>query len=379
MDTDRKNKRLNTRLNKKTGWMLSCCTLLLLAGCTGNPQVESSPKPETTLNPSPSIHSTPTPDPAKALSAYTYPLTGVPLSQEAYAQYALKLVERPANLLLPFDRPRLVTVENSPQARPQSGLNKADIVFEVLAEGEITRFLAIYHSQKVETIGPVRSMRPYFAHLGEGLDAVLVHAGWSQDAMNYMESRKLNHLDQVYGDDKYYWRAKDRKMPHNLYTSTDLMAQGSQERKFRGLWKAPELHFAKGQGVNLLRDPGSTITIPYISGYKVAYTYDAGRKQYMRTMAGKPHLDKETNEQLSTTNLLIIEAEHQILDKEGRRSVNVNGPGRGVIMQEGKSQPITWDRKGGMIRAYADGSEIPLLAGTTWVQIVPPGTKLDIK
>ncbi|WP_442603059.1 DUF3048 C-terminal domain-containing protein [Paenibacillus sp. KN14-4R] len=83
--------------------------------------------------------------------------------------------------------------------------------------------------------------------------------------------------------------------------------------------------------------------------------------------------------QLAATNLVVIETEHQVLDKEGRRSVNVNGPGRGVILQEGKSQQITWERNDGMIRAFANGSEIPLLAGTTWVQIVPIGTKFVLE
>jgi hypothetical protein len=276
-------------------------------------------------------------------------------------------------------RPYLVMVENSPQARPQTGLDKADIVYEILAEGEITRFVSVFQSVNVPTVGPVRSIRPYFVEIGDMLDAVIVHAGWSQDAMNILSGRKLAHLDQVYGDDAYYWRATDRKAPHNLYTSTEKMAEGAVARKFRKEWKGPQPLFAKNTPVTLTGTSARKIEIPYISGYKVSYEYEAANNTYKRSMAGQPHLDKESGQQLETVNLLVLESKHTILDKEGRRNVNVFGPGKGVLLQQGKSLAITWERKDGMIRPYADGKEVPLLPGNTWVQIVPLGTELKLE
>jgi hypothetical protein len=222
-------------------------------------------------------------------------------------------------------------------------------------------------------------MRPYFVEIGDGLDAILVHAGWSPDAMALMIEKKSAHLDQVYGDDAFYWRSSERKMPHNLYTSTDKMAQGAEKRKFRTAWNGPRLLFAEPDKGLPLEQSGLSVEIPYLLGYKVSYAYDAATGLYKRSMAGQPHLDKETGKQLTAKNVLIIETRHRVLDKEGRRDVDVYGPGSGYMLQNGKSQKIAWERKNGVIRAYAGSREVPLLPGQTWVQIVPTGTKVTIE
>ncbi|WP_409342899.1 DUF3048 domain-containing protein [Paenibacillus sp. MBLB4367] len=296
----------------------------------------------------------------QAKQPFAEPLTGLPAEGERK------------------DRPVMVMVENSPQARPQSGLDQADIVYEVLAEGEITRFLAVYQSQSPSEIGPVRSIRPYFVEIGDGLDAVLVHAGWSQDAINMIAKRNLAHFDEVYGDGTYYWRSDERKMPHNLYTGIDKIRRGIANKKLRNDWNGPILAFL-APGKSAAGTPASHVTIPYLRGYNVSYDYDAGAGIYKRSMEGKPHLDAATQKQLTADNVLIVEAKHQVLDNEGRRDVDVFGPGHGVLLQKGKRQDIVWERKGGLIRAYADGEEQPLVPGRTWVQIVPEGTKLDVK
>lgn len=299
-------------------------------------------------------------EPEAAKPSLSYPLTGLQSDKEMK------------------ERPVMVMVENSPKARPQTGLDQADIVYEILAEGDITRFVAVYQSQKPEVIGPVRSIRPYFVQLGEQIDAVIVHAGWSQDAMNLIASRKLNHLDQVYGDDKYYWRDKSRKAPHNLYTSIEKVREGAVNKKFRPEWKEVKLPFLQN-GTTIEGTLANLVTIPYINGYKVSYQYDESTNTYLRTMAGKPHNDKETDKQLSAANLLIVEAKHRILDKAGRRDVDVIGPGKGYLLQQGSAQEIVWENKDGLIRAYANGKELPLLQGKTWVQVVPTGTKVTFE
>ncbi|TCZ78456.1 DUF3048 domain-containing protein [Paenibacillus albiflavus] len=341
----------------KFGMLTGALLLATVAGCSkySSEDVVLTPTPTITAGPAPTLEPTPTPAP------FRMPLTGLPATE------------------LMQTRPVLITVENSPPARPQSGLNHADIVYEVLAEGEITRFLAIYQSQSVETIGPVRSMRPYFVQIGDGYDAVLVHAGWSPDAMAMMQQKKSNHLDQVYGDDQFYWRSNERKAPHNLYTSTAKIQEGVVKRKFRQDWNVQSLNFASENTKMFLDQSGQSVEIPYLMGYTVSYEYDVTNRLYKRSMLGKPHLDKETSEQLTTKNLLIIEANHKVLDNEGRRDVDVLGPGKGIILQEGRAQNITWERHDGIIRAYLNGKEIPLLPGNTWVQIVPTGTKVKIE
>ncbi|UJF32681.1 DUF3048 domain-containing protein [Paenibacillus hexagrammi] len=342
-------------------WLALGCTAAVLTGCGGTEvtPVTSMVPVETTAVATSTPQPTATPE-AVSLP-YKFPLTGLPSEKE------LKT------------RPYMVMVENSPQARPQTGLDQADIVYEILAEGEITRFVSVFQSHEAKTIGPVRSIRPYFVEIGDMMDAVIVHAGWSQDAMNILAGRKLSHLDEVYGDGAYYWRATDRKPPHNLYTSVEKIQKGADAHKFRSSWNGPVLTFAKDGQSAAAGTTANNIQIPYIQGYVVSYDYNAADGVYMRSMDGKPHLDRETGKQLQTKNLLVLESKHKILDKEGRRSVDVFGPGKGYILQQGKSQAITWERKNGMIRAYADNKEVPLLPGNTWIQIVPEGSDIKIQ
>ena len=121
-----------------------------------------------------------------------------------------------------------VTVNNDPAARPQSGVNEADIVYEVLAEGGIvTRFLAIFHSQKPENIGPVRSARGYLIELANGYDAFFVTHGWSPEAHNMLENqKKAPYLQGLYYDGIYFKRYNGRKAPHNSYITFENIEAG---------------------------------------------------------------------------------------------------------------------------------------------------------
>lgn len=355
---------LSRRKRTLSAWLVLGCSVITIAGCSDTPASLPTASPDTAA----ATAAAPTP-PSKPANTvveselpYKFPLTGLPSAKEVKS------------------RPFMVMVENAPQARPQTGLDQADIVYEILAEGEITRFVSVFQSREAEVIGPVRSIRPYFVEIGDALDAVIVHAGWSQEAMDMMAGRKLAHLDEVYGDGAYYWRSTDRKAPHNLYTSVAKMKQGADARKFRSEWNGPLLTFAKDGQSKLTGPAVHYISIPYIQGYFASYEYNAQEKVYMRSMEGKPHLDKESGKQLQAKNLLVLESKHKIVDKEGRREVDVFGPNKGVILQEGKSQQITWERKNGLLRAFADdGKEVPLLPGNTWVQIVPEGTKLQME
>jgi hypothetical protein len=338
------------------------CAAFLAVGCSGG----STPQ-QAAMKPQPAAETgaeagqaKPAAAAAERQGAFVYPLTGLP--SEAKVK----------------NRPVMVMVENSPQARPQSGLDQADIVYEILAEGEITRFLAVFQSRSPKVIGPVRSIRPYFVEIGDGLDALIVHAGWSQDAINIIASRRLAHFDEVYGDGAYFWRSGERKQPHNLYTSIEKIREGAVNKKFREEWNGPLVTFSKtGQGVD--GQAAGNIQIPYLNGYRVAYEYDAGTGLYKRLMDGKPHTDKESGKQLSAKNVLILESKHEVLDDAGRRSVDVFGPGKGYIAQQGKAASITWERKQNLIRAFKDGKEVPLLPGQTWIQVVPEGTKVTLQ
>lgn len=312
-------------------------------------------------------------------------------------------------------RPIAVMVENSPAARPQSGLGDADVVYEILAEGDITRFAAFYHSRNPVKVGPVRSIRPYYVDVAAAMDAVLVHAGWSQEAMNRVDAGGVDHFDEVYGDRVYYWRSPDRKQPHNLYTSIEGIRRGMDKKQLRSAWTPVQPTFRTGEDRGEARmtgvdggngtdrrlggggkaaeaasadasvaaaagGGGEAVRLPYSANYAVSYTYDAASGQYLRRMNGMPHADAETGRQLAAANVLVCRSSHKVTDSAGRRRVDVQGPGSGYVLSGGNVQEAVWQLRDGLVRAYAaDGQqEIPLAPGVTWIQFVPEAMSVQL-
>ncbi|GIO07949.1 putative lipoprotein YerB [Brevibacillus reuszeri] len=335
--------------------------LLLVTACSTQP-VETQPTP-TPEPPAPPVE---TPEPNQPIQyPYRAPLTGLG-SQEN----------------LDSKRPIMVMINNAPPARPQTGLNQADMIYEVMAEGEMTRFLTIFQSQRPEVIGPVRSIRPYFIQLGLGFDAVLVHAGGSPEALATLARSDYN-LNEL-SNGRYFWRESFRKMPHNLYTKPELLEQAMQDKGMRTTAEVPHFSFLPEDAVITEGEPATQVDITFHSLNKAAFTYDAEQKKYMRFTAGKPHVDLSDNKQLAATNLLVISTKHRVLDKEGRLQVDVVGPGDGYLFQQGKVRKIKWKRSNGVIRAYEDATltkEVQWLPGNTWVEILPssPGLSQSLK
>lgn len=123
--------------------------------------------------------------------------------------------------------PVAVVIGNDPGARPQSGLDQADIVWEILAEGWITRYFAIFSRESSAQIGPVRSTRLYFDQLDRAYGLPLAHAGGNVDALDDVAAWHLPNIDQIYGSGAYFWRSTVRTAPDNLYTSTDLLGKAT--------------------------------------------------------------------------------------------------------------------------------------------------------
>lgn len=339
--------------------------LTLLTACTQETTVPPAQNEPTVPKPSPApvIPQSP-PGEYAPLYAYTAPLTGLGTNAAT---------DR---------RPIMVMVNNAPPARPQSGLDKADIVYELLAEGEMTRFVAIYQSQQPKVIGPVRSIRPYFIQLGAGFDAVMVHAGGSPEALETLAHSSYNSLNEI-ANGKYFWREQFRKPPHNLYTDLAHIEKAMVNKGMRVRSELPYLPFLATDAQIVEGAKAETINITYHSLNKASYQYDPQTKRYLRFTQGKQHMDLVTKKQLSVTNLLVIAARHKILDKEGRRQVDINGPGDGYLFQQGKAQKIIWKRSSGVIRAYAatgEQKEMPLLPGNTWINVLPdqPGLAKEL-
>lgn len=273
----------------------------------------------------------------------------------------------------------MVMINNHPKARPQTGLNRADIVFEVLAEGEITRFAAFYHSVTEGNIGPVRSARPYYLDLAEGFDAVVAHAGGSPAAKERFSQPGYPSIDGIGEDGKYFTREDFRQAPHNLYTSMERLLQGAAEQGFGDQDTFPSLLFSDSSADIVGDETAKDIHIEYGPLYNVGYRYDSAMEQFTRFTQGELHIDRETEQPLAIDNILVIKVPHQVLDDQGRRDIELDGSGEGWLFQQGFVQKVDWKYENGFTRPYKDGQEIPLIPGKTWVNVIPLDAEIHYK
>lgn len=273
-------------------------------------------------------------------------------------------------------RPIAVIVENAPQARPQAGLGKADIVYEILAEGGISRFLAIFSSEVVDRVGPVRSARPYFALKAFEHDAIFVHSGGSVEAYTYMRELALDHIDEMRSFQPF-WREKERRPPHNLYTSVVSLRQEAQKLGYNRPVKS------SGFGIASVENPDgktvSTLRINYAGDYEVKFVFQGDDKQYYRFINGNPHLDGSSNTQISCSTVLIQVAEHVVKDEEGRLEIRFVGQGTGWVFSGGRVLPVRWEKKNLRDKTrfyYENGEELRVNPGRVWVEVVDTRTRV---
>ena len=336
--------------NKAISAASICLLTVSLVACQ-NKEVAQIPQPEPT--PAPVQEDKPVEEPVN--SGFTAPFTGLAVEKAS------------------TQRPLAVMINNAPAARPQSGLSAADIIIEVLAEGGITRFIAIFQSEGgAETVGPIRSIRPYLIELGESYDGVLIHAGGSPEAYSILQKQRKQHMDEISNGGPYFWRSKERKAPHNLYTSVDKLREGTDKKGYSHEFQSPVYKYDEA-GDTSNGESVKQFELHYLlNSYKVTYDYDEVSGRYMRMVNGKPDQDKDNGSQLGASNIIVAGADHKVLDDVGRLSVNVDHGGEAMLFQKGKMIRGQWIRKeGDIIRFVKDGREMNLVPGKTFISIVP--------
>jgi hypothetical protein len=263
-----------------------------------------------------------------------------------------------------------VMVNNHPKARPQSGLQKADIVYEVLAEGDITRLLALYQSEFPKKVGPVRSARDYYIELSNGYHALYVCHGWSPEAKAMLESGTTDYLNGLFYDGTLFKRVSFRTAPHNSYITFANIKKGAAEKGYLLQDHIDPLPFRidapKGEQVD-------KIDIIYSHrGYaQVQYKYVPDQKSYFRYSAGKQTIDHDTHDPIQIQNVLVIAAKHNVIDSSGRRSIDLVSGGSGYLFQNGIVKQIEWKNVNGRILPYENGAPAGFMPGKTWINVVP--------
>jgi hypothetical protein len=271
--------------------------------------------------------------------------------------------------------PLAVVVENSPDARPQSGLDRADVVYETLAEGGISRFLSLYLTGDAPVVGPVRSLRHYFAFIAGDYGADLVHIGASPQGFAWRDAMQLGKLDESAGDPGV-WRVRNRFAPHNAYTATaaDRVFLSANGRQQGGSWGPLRWSPSAPRG-DAAAESISIVFRP--SPYNVSYTWDAESGHYARTMQGAPHWDAETGERIAPTTVVVQFAEIQPIpgDEKGRVDIDLVGAnGRLLIFSDGTQREGSWKKTAPRASTQwldSDGQTLIIPPGQVWVELVP--------
>lgn len=273
-----------------------------------------------------------------------------------------------------------VMINNHPKARPQSGLNQADVVYEMLAEGDVTRFLAIFQSERPEMIGPVRSSRDYYIEVAKGYDSLYIAHGYSPEAKELLDQEYVDNLNGMHYDGTLFKRESFRQAPHNSYISFDNVLKGAKEKNYAMEDEPKSLEFLSKEEVKAIQgEKAESAMISYLDNelFNVVYEYDAGLEKYKRYSNGELTADYKSGEPVLLDNIFIAEADHQVVDSAGRRDINLTSGGKGYLLQKGKVAEVQWENIDGRILPVLNGQQAGLVPGKTWINIIPSNPGLE--
>jgi len=325
----------------------------LVAGCGKKPvdPVPAKPRVAPTMP-------APAPEPVREL---LWPLTAIPGP----------IVERPA---------LAVKIENSPQARPQAGLNQADVVWEEVVEGGISRFVAVFHSQLPESVGPIRSVRPMDGPIAGPTGGLLVFSGGQSRFISIATEAGLQVLGHDQGADGFF-RDPGRRGEHSLMGRPDeFLAQANAEHQAP---PEPEFQFAPSAEeatAVVVGSAGMTVDIRLSGWSNPGWDWDEALGAWLRR-EGSDQATVEGGQQIMTTNLVALKVEVRMAggtDAAGSQipeSIMV-GSGLALVACEGKTMDATWSKESvtaPVVLTSPDGQPILLSPGNTWVELVPVG------
>ena len=343
-----------------------------------------APLPTPTLRPAPSPTPTPTPEPTPD------PMEGMVLSVFS----GLPIPEENE-----FIRPVAVVINNHSRALPQSGISEAEIIYEVLAEGNITRLVAIFQQLTAERIGPVRSTRDYFVDFALGHDAVLVHHGGSPSGYARLRSLGVPNLDGMALEGITFWRDPERRripalLEHSSYTGAEALEAAMYSRNIRRerqeddgrgfIFNHEEIPFsslarATGGGFR----PCLELVVPFSSGYPRRFVYDPEALKFAVYNVHGPHIDENTDEQLMVTNILVQNVRSRLVpgDAEGRREVHTIGSGTGYLATMGGITSVRWERDSPSTPTrwyFVNGNPLQLTPGQIWICVLQDTAAIQV-
>ncbi len=349
---------------RRIGRAAAAALVLMVAACTSPSDPAPMPTPSAEPTRTPTIADKQHPPEPEVLA--TWPLTGEPLGEDAGDHPAMS-----------------IKIENSDQARPQTGLQAADVVWEEMVEGGITRFNAVYHSELPGQVGPVRSVRPMDAAMSAPYQGLLIASGGQAPFINAARSAGSQILTDDLGHGGFT-RSSARFAPHNLYGTPSLFLEQAD-----GDHSDPppeQLFFARqGTGATAVTDgsPAEGVTISFPRATP-SWTWDG--EAWLRSEGGGPATTEDTG-RLSAVNVVVLRVQVTTTSYVDPSGANVpetimTGGGEAIVATGGQSIEATWAKDGvadPVVLTTADGDEVLLAPGNTWIELVPTsGASVDV-
>lgn len=283
-----------------------------------------------------------------------------------------------SNIYASTVRPLAIIIGNSPEEIiHQTGLNKADIIYEANVEYPFSRLMAIFNNSDEAIVGPVRSSRYYFSRLAVEWSVIFAHCGGQS-----LKNERIVNLDQM----RYpspYWRDKNIGGWINLFTKTQNIREKSRKMGFQEKVNLDN-HLLGLRTLNLSGGDITKITIKYNQKYTISYEYKASTNTYLRYINSKPHQDSKTLETIAVSNIIIqyVSVEKIPDDGEGRLEVEVIGEGIAKVFYGGNYFLSKWVKKSkDQSTVYYDrqGKLLNLNQRNIWIHLVPEETKVWFK
>ena len=329
----------------------------VLVACGAKAMTEPAAAPSTTAT------TTPPPPPPPPPPPVTWPLTGIESGP---------VPGRPA---------LAVKIENSPDSRPQTGLNAADMVWEEVVEGGITRFVAVYHSTVPDQIGPIRSVRPMDAPIVAPLHGLLAFSGGQRPFVDAIAAAGVQVVSQDAGAAGFY-RLNTRYAPHNVYADpNEFLAQADPAHLAP---PAPQFAIAApGQQPTALvaGAPTAVVSLKLSGVGRPSWTWSAPAGSWLRAEGSTPAAEPDGTP-LRASNVVVLRVEvvdTGSTDPAGNPvpETQMVGSGEALVASGGATVAATWSKASPgapVVLADADGQPVLLAPGSTWVELVPTRT-----